>query len=280
MILTGGAKNSWKSGSNYMIKYLLEDNIRKSVFKKIKESSPLFLFLDYDGTLAPFKEDPDRAFPHSDISPVLDKLRQKQNIIITIITGRTVEDVRKLINIPEINYAGLHGREIVISNGKKAESLIPDSIINDSQDAQLNRLQILLQNKYAEKDGYHLEDKNSVITLHHPREISQEKLTAEIKHHINPEKFEIMSGRQIIEVRPRGWHKGKAVCFLKKRYLQDKKNHHLTIYIGDDTTDEDAFKTITEGISIYVQNEDNLNTEADYFLKNPQEVTQFLDLLS
>ncbi|UCF87291.1 MAG: trehalose-phosphatase, partial [Nitrospiraceae bacterium] len=85
--------------------------------------------------------------------------------------------------------------------------------------------------------------------------------------------FRITSGKKVLEIRPHGiWNKGDAVKWIWKKFGTDT----TPIYVGDDTTDEDAFKAIKgKGIGICI----GKNIEADYYLKSQREIRKFLKLL-
>jgi trehalose 6-phosphate phosphatase len=90
----------------------------------------------------------------------------------------------------------------------------------------------------------------------------------------NDKSLELMHGEKVVEIRPKGWNKGKAVELI---YINYASKNVLPVYIGDDTTDEDAFQVIgNQGISIFVKNDSNRSTIANYWLKNPDDVLKFL----
>ncbi|MFC1847444.1 trehalose-phosphatase, partial [Chloroflexota bacterium] len=95
-------------------------------------------------------------------------------------------------------------------------------------------------------------------------------------------KIRVTSGKKVWEVRPPiDWHKGKAVeTIIKgiKAFLEPERL--LTIYLGDDTTDEDAFRVLhrPDGWSIFIGQE-NTSSSADYFLSSTLEVETFLPRL-
>jgi trehalose 6-phosphate phosphatase len=92
--------------------------------------------------------------------------------------------------------------------------------------------------------------------------------------------FKVTSGKKVYEIRPAvNWDKGKAIRLLMKRFGKGGWNSGLLpIYLGDDLTDEDAFKTIEkygDGITIHV-GELYSDSIARYFLRSPDEVHYFL----
>ncbi|OGP65466.1 MAG: hypothetical protein A3K22_03905 [Deltaproteobacteria bacterium RBG_16_42_7] len=80
----------------------------------------------------------------------------------------------------------------------------------------------------------------------------------------------ITTGKKVFEIRPHGvWNKGDAVKWIMDKFGKDR----IPVYIGDDATDEDAFKAVRgKGIAISI----GTNKEADYYLKNQEEIRRFL----
>ena len=96
--------------------------------------------------------------------------------------------------------------------------------------------------------------------------------------------FKVTPGKKVYELRPDiDWDKGKAINLLIEKYgrRNGRKNSLLPVYLGDDMTDEDGFEAIKRhgnGISVHIGN--NLRrTNANYFLKSPDEVIDFLEKL-
>ena len=86
-----------------------------SQFSKIKEllsNKFILLLLDYDGTLTPIVETPSKAIIHKDTRELLQKLSRSSYCKIGIISGRKLEDIKNIVGIDSIIYAGNHGLEI------------------------------------------------------------------------------------------------------------------------------------------------------------------------
>jgi len=251
-----------------MIRYLLSKKELKNIEYQFLDCPDLILFLDYDGTLAPFKENPADAIPYPGITKLLNKLISHTDTKISIITGRTLKDIKKLINIKKIYYAGIHGMEI--EDFSSPVKKIPDNL----------RKKII---SILSKQDLKIEDKKYALTIHYKNSYSEKNIFKIINKIINQDIYEIMKGRKIIELRPKNYHKGKAVAYLMNKLNSNIKSMQpIVMYIGDDTTDEDAFKYLKnkkKSISIYVKNEANLDSIADYYLNNPYEVKSFLNKL-
>jgi trehalose 6-phosphate phosphatase len=259
-----------KSGRNSMPEYLLSPGNLKRFSTILGQYTHVFLFLDYDGTLAPFCDNPADAIPLQGTEDILDQLERKKRVTTGIISGRPVAELKDMLNDRKCFYVGLHGLEIMAPDGKR----IKDQIKANQRLVQLRKYLIC---QYSNKKGFLLEDKGDVLTLHHPPDIDQDKLVLFIKERIKTDSLEVIPGRQIVEIRPSGWNKGKAVDFLVK-FLSRKENifDYLIIYIGDDSTDEDVFNYIETDSTVYVKNESGLTTAACYYVKDPREVQKLL----
>jgi trehalose-phosphatase len=93
--------------------------------------------------------------------------------------------------------------------------------------------------------------------------------------------IKIHAGKKVLELRPPGeWDKGKAALWLlRKHEILHGKGNVLPVYIGDDSTDEDAFEALkNKGITVLVGSPRKFST-AQYYLAQPQEVTEILKLM-
>ena len=274
MILTGGGITSSKSGLIVMNKkFILDDKNFKEIKAKIDQAENVLLFLDYDGTLAPFKTDPLSAFALPEIEEKLEKLEKKSKYYLSLVSGRKLSELKKMIGLSRCNYAGSHGLEINLSF---AEGVIyPHK--NEKLDVLSKKNYQKSKEKYSEAESIKLEDKGFGLALHFDSKIKQEETEKELKALFENTSYQVLSGRKIIELRPAGWDKGKAVNYISNQVKENLDiDNVLRIYIGDDRTDEDAFKVLKNGITVYVQNEDNLNTEAEYYLRNPEDTAELL----
>ncbi|MFW6270645.1 MAG: trehalose-phosphatase [Bacillota bacterium] len=262
--------------SKNMTKYLYEKTILNKIRGKIKKKY-IFLFLDYDGTLAEFHHNPDKAKPLRGIKKTLKKINNISAITTTIISGRSYSSLKNLIDIKNINYATTHGLEIRFDKQKKINIIEEDSIPYNT----IKKVKEYLQKYKRDTNDTKIEDKKNTIAFHYSSNFDEKKLIKEIEKIIEGSKLEIIQGRKVIEIRPVYWNKGKTVKEIIKIISKEKeikKGNYISIYIGDDRTDEDAFAALS-GINIYVKNKDNLETKADYYLKNPLEVKKFLKIL-
>ena len=252
-----------------MSKNILKEKNFLKLEKKIKTSENLLLFLDYDGTLSHFKKDPKAAHPVKGIKEVIDQLSKLSFVKIAIISGRSLTDLKDMIKLDNIYYAGLHGLEM--------KDYTPQNLSRKEIQYYIN----MIKENYSKEiknDQIYLEDKKYVLSIHYRDDYKNiDNLKLFITNLINKNKYEVMKGRKILEIRPKNWNKGKAVKMIRKNSFEN--NNPLEIYIGDDTTDEDAFSVIN-GFSIYVKNENKMSEKANFFLNNPDDVFIFLKKLT
>lgn len=231
-----------------------------------------FLGLDYDGTLAPFHVDPMQAKPFPGVLDLLHVLVEDPTTTLVIISGRPAREVSLLLeNIP-VTIVGSHGFELWHPSDDTPVVIQPLA----EQKAGLDLAKVAaLQKGYGEK----LEYKVASIAMH-TRGISAQTASAmeenifaawtkiAIAHDLECRRF---NGG--VEVRCAGRHKGDALSALLQRHPQEI----FTVYVGDDDTDEDAFKAIYEtGIGIKVGSPSS-TTAAKGFLKDCEAVKIFLE---
>lgn len=234
------------------------------------------LFLDFDGTLTPIVDKPSMAKLAKDKLELLTKLSKAPGVTLAIVSGRQLATLKEKINIPGAYYAGNHGFEIA---GPKIKFVHPKA-------KELRPLfkKILLELKKGLRGikGVIVEDKGATLSLHY-RCVESSKV-AKVKRIFHKlaegwpkSKITVTEGKKVFEVRPKiKWDKGEAVRWLMKHL--DFQKGDCPIYIGDDTTDEDAFKILAgKGVTIKV----GLlkNSLAQESVKDIEAVYRFLETL-
>lgn len=248
---------------------------------KCKEARALVLMLDYDGTLTPICSTPQRALLNSKIKKLIVSLKNKKNITVGIITGRALNDIKRLVGIKGIYYAANHGFEI---EGSRIKFRHP-SFLKYSR--YIKQIACALNEATKGIKGVIVENKGSTLSLHY-RMVRKNKV-AEVKDtfkrvcagHIKSKRIKVTRGKKVLEVRPPfAWNKAEAFNMIKRIVLSRIKGiKPLSIYIGDDRTDEDVFKIIKgEDISVFVGK--TIASKAKYFLNNTKEVGDFLKKLN
>ena len=252
------------------VKHLFED--WEHIQARIRQAQNLFLFLDYDGTLTPIVSRPDLALCPPEVKRHLERLRDLAGVYLAIISGRSLEDLREKVGVPGIIYVGNHGLEIENPAGRHKKILSAARTRNSKESLQN------LQNALKEIPGILFEEKGPILSVHY-RNVGQ-KFFARIPQVLEEElrqwkgHWKMASGKMVLEIRPNvDFHKGEAVREILKTVPSPGL---LPIYLGDDQTDEDAFRVLKgQGISVFV-GPGALPSEADFFLRNPDEVQEFL----
>ena len=233
------------------------------------------LYLDYDGTLAVFAPTPDDVLPDHDVIRLISQLADSPNVRVSIVSGRRLGHIRKLIPVKNVLLAGTYGVEMQTPEGQEVHQIEYESIR-----PTLDALKPQWQNLIEDKEGFYLEDKGWALAIHARRAEENEGLqvleSAEkmLTQEALGEYLQKIHSYRFLEVGPHNADKGHAL-----RYLFD--NFHwegaVPIYIGDDDKDEEAFQAINEhdGFSILVAKEQR-ETAAGYILASPREVHRWL----
>jgi trehalose-phosphatase len=243
----------------------------ENFYKSLKSDRQKVLLLDYDGTLAPFRKERDKAYPHDGIPEILDEMIESGKIRVVIISGRAIKDLEpllKLKNMPEI--WGSHGWEHIDEDGNYTAFKLSKDMMQGLIDAKA----------WVEKQGYEdrSELKHGCLALHW-RGLSNDEIS-KIKSSAVSELFPIASRSSLelrdfdggIELRAPGKDKGDAV----KKILSDLSGAVIS-YLGDDLTDEDAFRALgTSGLSVLV-NSSKRPTSADLWLESYDELLEYLN---
>lgn len=248
----------------------------KTLKEKLKGKS-IFIFTDYDGTLAPIAQTPGKAVIPQETKKILTALTEQPGCMVAVISGRALKDIRSLVGLNNIIYAGNHGFELA---GPKIKFC---NAIPARYRKIIERIKSTLRDKLASVKGVLIEDKGLSLSLHYRRvDRKNVPLVKAIFHEtiIIPRvkgQIKITFGKKVLEVRlPGKWDKGKAVLWLLARAQFAAGGRPLVpIYLGDDTTDEDGFAALSnKGLTVFVGTP--RASRAQYYLKNTREVKKFL----
>ena len=245
----------------------------KDVFQSDKK---LIFFLDYDGTLTPIVDRPELAVMGDEMRDVVKHLSQKH--MVAIVSGRMREDVEKLVGIKGLFYAGSHGFDIQGPEFSMIHPQVKDVIPVISQIIEQ------LKQKLGTIPGLLIEEKKFSVAVHY-RLVDETQFFSKIKDVVDTlvnstAALCLMSGKKVFEILPDiEWNKGMAI-----RWIMDALNmsweKSTVIYIGDDVTDEFAFRVIrTRGTGILVAEQEK-ESAADFQLSSPSEVKKFFGMVS
>ena len=237
----------------------------------IQTAGRISVFLDYDGTLVPFVQNPAKAQLDEQIRETLARISRKRLVTVTIISGRSVSDIHSRVGLEGVTYAGNHGLEIC---GNGFNFIEPTAAAVRQQLAQLSRK---LAAVLRDIDGTVVEYKGLTTTIHYRQAAMREvgKIESAVQAEVaGANSFRTASSKMAIEVVPRtGWHKGKAAIWINERL----GGTPLSVYLGDDETDEDAFRVLPDGITVRVGS--CAATSARYRVADAPAVHEFLTWL-
>jgi trehalose 6-phosphate phosphatase len=233
-------------------------------------SGRVAVFLDYDGTLTPIVSHPESACLSDSMRQALRELGACAPV--AILSGRDLDDVRRRVELDGIVYAGSHGFDIAGPHGLRrqmATEFLPKLDVAERE----------LQEALDGIPGARVERKHFSVAAHYRNvtesDVSkmQQAVDAVAARH---RELRRIDGKRVYELLPAiDWDKGKGVIWLLET-LGFERRKIRPIYIGDDSTDEDAFRAIRQrGIGIVVS-EQPRPTAARYLLKSPTEVERLL----
>jgi trehalose-phosphatase len=251
--------------------------------KKSVSQAFLYLFLDYDGTLAPIVDRPYMATMPWRTRKIISELSAMKSCKVAVISGRLLSDVIKRVGIRGIVYAGNHGLEI------KGPKIAFRSPLSAGYRVILTKIRSELRKKLKGIKGARIEDKGLSLSFHF-RLVSEDDMPLAkalfyetiIVHEVRG-RIKVRPGKKIFEIRPAvDWDKGDVVLWLLARQtfaMSETSRKPFPVYIGDDVTDEDAFEALkNKGMTVRVGRYNK--TTARYYLRNPGEVTEFLGRLA
>lgn len=242
---------------------------------RLKER-PVTLFLDYDGTLTPIVQHPALARLSARNKKLLREISRLEGVRVAILSGRRLKDLRRLVGLSHMIYAGNHGLEL---EGPGLHYIHPSAL---EARPVLRRAAERLQKALRSFKGVLIENKIFTVSVHYRRlaetevERAREKFLGAVKDYLDSSRLTFTEGKKVWELRPvTSWNKGMAALWL---FSRGKKPEGSTLMVmGDDRTDEDAFRAISlRGIGIRVTKNPGEPSLAPYTLRSSGEVFRFL----
>jgi trehalose-phosphatase len=238
----------------------------------LRTSMKAFLAIDYDGTLAPFRSARMDAYPYPGIADLLARIRELTGDMIAVISGRPVAEILRLLGERDIVIVGNNGFELRYPGGA--------TIMKEPEpEQQKGLLEARLMIERLNLGG-HLEVKVGGLAFHTRGLLFAEARRLEDQIHrmwIDTAKDYRLDARKFnggVEIVCRGWNKGDALMEL----LELQPPGTFSVYIGDDETDEDAFRVMKKhGLGILVGSSRAKKTEASSYLKDIKAVKSFLE---
>ena len=212
------------------------------------------LLLDFDGTLAEFNPDPNAPELTTERHELLMRISRQPAVSLGIVSGRRLDDLRSRTRLPNhVYHAGLHGIEIDVDGRRWTHPDLAGAV------ARLEGLSACLQKLMDEFPGALVEDKGASVAVHTRRlpKDAYEQVFARADVLAVPwianGDVRRLEGNAVVEYLPAiNSHKGDATNWIVTDVEARLQRRAWVAYIGDDITDEDAFRAITSGIGILV----------------------------
>lgn len=245
---------------------------------RIASEPSLFLFLDYDGTLTPIASGPSKAKLSGCVRQMLRELKVVKGVKVAIVSGRSLANLKQYVRIPGLIYAGNHGFE---AEGRGISYVHPVALALEHSFGRMTRQ---LKRAFAPFRGVLVEHKTFGVSVHYRHLRSRERI--QMAKQILLQKLKslrhtpvvLADGKKVWEVRPTDkWHKGETVSWLMRRVSHLEKKSYFPVYMGDDVTDEDAFRAIRKkGVGIKVISGKRGRSQARYYVRSTVEAVRFL----
>ncbi len=239
-------------------------------FEQLSHSRERVLLLDYDGTIAPFSANRHRAFPYPTVPELLDCIASTCRTRVALITGRAAREIPPLLGLhPHPEIWGSYGIEYLHANGDFAVCRLPDEIQRARADADLRLAEQGLSELVEVKAG--------AVAVHwrglKPSHVEEVRATAyRVLAPLAGAGLLLADFEGGVELRLRMRSKGDVV----RRLMAEHPPHVPIAFLGDETSDEDAFRALNgRGLTVLVRPTYRF-TAAQVWIRPPSELVQFL----
>ncbi|WP_438020408.1 bifunctional alpha,alpha-trehalose-phosphate synthase (UDP-forming)/trehalose-phosphatase [Sorangium sp. So ce315] len=243
--------------------------VPESVVERVRNAPQRVWILDYDGTLVPFASVPDLAAPDEELLALLRALSERDRV--HVVSGRRRADIERWFGALPLHLHAEHG---FWSRPRTCDDWVP---LESDAAAWKREVRAVLEDFTRRTPGSFIEEKTVTLAWHY-RTVEPElagehvrALRARLAERVSAADLELLGGSKVLEIRPRGVHKGRVVPLI----LDDVSERAEVIAIGDDRTDEDIFAALPpSACTIHVGGNDQ--SLAAYRLPNPRAVRSLL----
>ncbi len=238
-----------------------------AILSRIRKAGCI-LMLDFDGTLAPIVSDPRRARMKERTRRVLEIIARRYPV--AVITGRALSDVQARVPIRGISFAGNHGLEWSMKGRVRRAriSAIPQQA--------LNTVRALLRSVARRNRGIYFEDKGRSFSFHyrHAPSAKRAAIRVEVMKAVRETgNLRVVEGIYVINILP-AIRRDKGTAAREMYIALAGRKKPVPVFIGDDVTDEDAFRAVKNGLTIKVGK--SPSSAAQYYFKSRNGVDRFL----
>jgi len=243
----------------------------------LRERPEIALFLDYDGTLTPIAPRPEDARLSEETRRAIEAAVSAPDIHLSIVSGRSLADVKNRVCVDGSTYIGDHGYEIEgpgITFFQDAAVPWQQAIDDAARDLEAMRV-----------EGALVERKRATVS-YHVRLVApdiRDRAFRDAVTILRRRRLAVLVGKMVAEGKPPvPWDKGRAVLHvLQARFGAEWTSRVRALYVGDDATDEFAFRALRGiGRSICVAGPGSAQTAADHTLPSPDDVLSLLRWLT
>lgn len=245
----------------------IEEQTETEILEQFNNASNKILFLDFDGTLVNFKDDPEMVVPEKELYGIIENLTKK-NCEVVIISGRDKDFLNKHFGKKNVTLIAEHGLWLKEKNGDWG-------LTENVNKNWMTNIRPVLESFIDRTPGTFLEEKNYSLAWHYRKSDPQlgaqraNELSSVLKDLTSNHDLSVLNGNKVIEIKNSGVNKGRAAT------KQLNQNYDFIFAIGDDWTDEYMFKELPkETISVKVGLQ---KTEARYFIEDTVQVKELLE---
>lgn len=237
----GDFVDAWKEvieRNEMLMKKYISKEVSLDIKRKYNASKRRLVMLDYDGTLAAFRRDPEKASPTTEVKNMLRKLCDDERNTVVINSGRDHRTLDKWLGDLPLSFAAEHGA-FYKENGVWHENVEPQ--------AWDERLMSILREFEDKTPNSRLEVKATAVAWHYRKVDNWIGMfrAQQLMHALIPicsqNNLQIMRGNKIVEVKPAEYSKGSEV-----QRILNQRSYDFILAIGDDVTDEDMFRALPE----------------------------------
>ncbi len=262
------ALNNQIKNNEAFVSRKINTDILQDIIDDYASAKNRLIFLDYDGTLADFHNDPQKASPDEELYDILDHLHNQKNTTLFLISGRDKQTFSKWFLHKKYNMIVEHG--VWISRNGKEFSLL-EKVKSD----WMAKIMPVLESFVDRTPGSFVEEKNYSLAWHYRNtdpdfgEKRATELNTVLTSLTSNDSLSVLNGNKVMEVKSSNVNKGRAAV----RVLGES-DFDFVFAMGDDWTDEYMFEELPEStISVKVGRQ---KTHAKYFIENTKNVRELL----
>jgi trehalose 6-phosphate synthase/phosphatase len=246
----------------------LDVDLTNTLLEQYREAGSRILFIDYDGTLAGFKNDPQEARPDKQVMQLLDDLHGQNHTDVFLISGRDKETFTRWFKGKE--YAKIVEHGVWISEAGE-----PFKMLENVKNDWMEKVRRVLESFVDRTPGSFIEDKNYSLAWHYRNtdpDFGQKRATelnTVLRSLIANDDLSVLNGNKVVEIKSSNVNKGRAAMQMVSR-----KAYDFIFAIGDDWTDEFMFQELPEGaVTVKVG---RMKTQARFYVDGIKAVRDLL----